>query len=353
MKKLTCFTAFLAATVSVHAQELRVTTPLHPEGAKVTIYREWPVRRLIDTPPVRQGAIQIQLPDSGAAVYTVSLRKPYVNVTLFSSATPVSVTIGKDTQAIVKGGPVLEKLNVFEQSMKPVEAVWSKLGTQYGNTADLDAKLAISEEMNKMATEVQAKRLAFALENTGNLAGAWSAYHYAFAWTGASLSKLIPSFRQQDWAAATTQKLIEKQAESDKINMTGKTAPSFALRSLNGKVVDLGSLVAGNKYVLLDVWASWCTPCRAGNRKLAPHYAALKKKGIEIVSVSVDEKDELWRKAVASDNIPWPQLVAPEGMKSDIVAKYKVKSLPATFLINKEGKIIQQHVEISDLEKLP
>ncbi len=134
--------------------------------------------------------------------------------------------------------------------------------------------------------------------------------------------------------------------------MTGQNAPAFALLSIDGKTVHLDSLLARNEYVLLDVWASWCTPCRAGNRKLAPHYAAFKNKGIEIVSVSVDEKDELWRKAVAADQIPWPQLIAPEGMKSSIVAAYKVKSLPATFLIGKTGKIIRQHIDISDLEKL-
>lgn len=353
MKKITCFAALLTAAVSVSAQELRVTTPLHADGAKVTIYREWPSRRLVDTPLVRDGRVQIQLPDSGAAVYTVQMRKPFVNATLFSGTPAVEVVVGEDTQTIVKGGPVLQQLIDFEKSMRPLEAAWSKLGNRYGNTNDLDEKLAINTQINRMATEVQEKRLNFALQHANDLAGAWSAYHYAFAWTDASLARLIPSFRQHAWASATLLHLQDKQAAAAQNNMTGKTAPAFALRSIGGNVMPLDSLVAANKYILLDVWASWCTPCRAGNRKLAPHYAALKRKGIEIVSVSVDEKDDLWRKAVAADKIPWPQLVAPEGMKSEIVAQYKIKSLPATFLIDKSGNIIRQHVDISDLQKLP
>ena len=152
-------------------------------------------------------------------------------------------------------------------------------GVEYGKTQDMEKKLPLGEAVNRLAGEVQQKRLDFALQNAGNLAGAWSAYHYAFAWNGASLAKLIPSFRQQDWAAATLAKLEEKQAEAARLNMTGKPAPGFALRSIDGQTVRLDSLLAGNRYVLLDVWASWCTPCRAGNRRLAPHYAALKKKG--------------------------------------------------------------------------
>lgn len=353
MKQLLCLTAFLAAAFPGRAQELKITSALHADGTKARIYREWPTRRLIDTPLLRQGQTVIQLPDSGAAVYSISLRAPFASANVLAGKSPVTVAIGKDSATIVEGDAIQQKLIAFEKSMRPIEAEWNQLGRQYEKADNLDKKLAINAEIGRFATEVQQKRLAFALENAGNLAGAWSAYQYAFAWTDASLSQLIPSFRQQEWAAATTNKLVEKQAESARFNMTGKTAPAFALRAIDGSLVQLDSLVSRNRYILLDVWASWCTPCRAGNRELAPHYAALKRKGIEVVSVSVDEKDDLWRKAVAADKIPWLQLVAPEGMKSDIVAKYHVKSLPATFLINKEGKIIRQHVAISDLKKLP
>ncbi|MGE7777226.1 TlpA family protein disulfide reductase [Chitinophaga sp. NPDC101104] len=352
MKKSLFTAAFLAAVSSGFAQQLRISTPLHADGSKVTIYREWPARQLIDTPLVKDGRISIRLPGNGRAVYSVQLRKPWASATVFSSRQPIDVVIGKDTQVVVKGDAVLQQLIAFEKSLKPLEAEWSKLGAEYGNEQDMEKKLALNAATNRMATEVQDKRLAFALKHSGNLAGAWSAYQYAFAWTDASLSRLIPSFRQHPWASATLAKLEEKQAEAASNNMTGQTAPAFSLRSINGDLVSLESLLATNRYVLLDVWASWCTPCRAGNRKLAPHYAALKKKGIEIVSISVDEKDELWRKAVAADNIPWPQLVTPEGMKSPVVEAYKVKSLPATFLIDPSGKIIRQHVELPELEKI-
>lgn len=350
--KIICSILMLLTSIAASAQELQLSSAVHQPSEKVTIYREWPTRRLIDTPLLVQGHLQYQLPDSGAAVYSIRLRKPFADATIFSSAQPVTITIGKDSLVVVKGDVVQQKMDDFEHSMKPAEAAWSALGTRYGQTNDLDEKLAISAEINRMAGEVQAQRLRFALNNAGNLAGAWSAYHYAFAWTPASLSKLVPAYGQQPWAQATLTVLRNKQSEAASLSMTGQPAPLFTLRTINNQMLRLDSLIKQNKYVLLDVWASWCTPCRAGNRKLAAHYAALRKKGIEIVSVSVDEKEDLWKKAVAADKIPWPQLVTPNGMKSEIVQQYKVKSLPATFLINNKGEIVQQHIEITDLEKL-
>ncbi len=192
MKKLTSLAVVLSAVLSGYAQELRINSWLHTNGAKVTIYREWPTRILIDTPLIHQGQANIKLPDNGPAVYSVQLRKPYANAIVFSGITPLQVSIGKDSQMIIKGDASLQKLLAFEQSMKPIEAEWNKLGQQYTSATDMEEKLKVNARVGKIAETVQHKRRAFALKNAGNLAGAWSAYHYAFAWTDASSMNSFP-----------------------------------------------------------------------------------------------------------------------------------------------------------------
>ncbi|MBO9732849.1 MAG: TlpA family protein disulfide reductase [Chitinophaga sp.] len=351
MKLLSVLSVGLLLSATAHAQQLTFTTALHAENEKVTIYREWPTRQLIDTLRLSGGTVTYTLP-TGAGVYSVRLRKPFVDAVWLEEGEKVTINVTKDTAVLVNGGALQKKWSDFEKSIKPDEKAWNEWGHKHETASNLDEKLKANAASNRYAEKVNQKRLAFVLSNAGNLAGAWMGYYYAFAWSPDNLEKLVPAFQRQAAAQSTYQLLAEKQKAAAAFNMTGKKAPVFSLPAMNGSHVSLDSLFKQHQYVLLDVWASWCTPCRATNRKLAPLYDKFHKKGIGFVSVSVDEKKELWEKAVAADNIPWTQLLSPHGMNSDFVKQYKVQSLPATFLVDKNGTIIQQHIEVADLEKL-
>lgn len=347
---------FLACSVALpaltQAQQITFTSALHQPSEKVSIYREWPARQLTDTLRLNGNTFQYTLPAGAPAVYSVHLRKPFVDAIVLAGEGPVTISVTKDTQVVVSGGVLQQRWKDFEQAIAPDEKLWNEWGRKYEHGANLDEKLEANKESNRYAEKVQHARLQFTMLNANNLLGAWMGYYYAFAWSPANLVQLVPAFREQSFAKATYDKLQEKQREANKFNLTGEKAPFFQLPDINGKMVSLQQLMGGHEYLLLDVWASWCTPCRATNRKLAPLYEKLSKKGIAFVSVSVDEKKELWEKAVAADKIPWTQLRSSEGMKSEFVRQYKVQSLPATFLIDKNGAVIQQHLEIADLEKL-
>jgi len=115
----------------------------------------------------------------------------------------------------------------------------------------------------------------------------------------------------------------------------------FALPTLAGGEYDFSD-VLGERPAVLVFWASWCEPCRAE----APHLARLAKQyggRIEVVSVSIDEPDAYadLRTAVLELALPYPVALDADGT---VLAKYKDGgSIPATFVINRDGRVTYHH----------
>jgi thiol-disulfide isomerase/thioredoxin len=123
------------------------------------------------------------------------------------------------------------------------------------------------------------------------------------------------------------------------INLTTPNGDSLALASLKGKVI------------LLDFWASWCPPCRYGNRQLVKIYKKYNPDGFEIFGVSLDESIQDWKKAIEKDKISWTQVIDPRGQFAKSAIDWNVYALPTSYLINKNGDVVGIGLEGKELEK--
>ncbi|UYQ91708.1 AhpC/TSA family protein [Chitinophaga horti] len=157
---------------------------------------------------------------------------------------------------------------------------------------------------------------------------------------------LSPKLKDTDMGRELKQRLA-----SVKLTEVGQPAPAFTQNDLNGKPLSLASLKG--KVVLLDFWASWCSPCRAENPNMLKQYKIYKDKGFEILSVSLDSDKSLWLKAIEDDGLPWLHVSDLKGWSNEVGRLYGVRGVPACYLIDKDGKIIADNVRGEKLnEKL-
>ncbi|MEK0420519.1 MAG: hypothetical protein RLZZ161_370 [Bacteroidota bacterium] len=133
-------------------------------------------------------------------------------------------------------------------------------------------------------------------------------------------------------------KEMEARYEKEKVLAIGAVAPDIKLKQPDGTELALSSL--RGKVVLIDFWASWCGPCRRENPFNRKMYADFKDKGFEIFGVSLDNEPGRWKSAIAADSLAWKHVSDLGGWQSAPAKLYQVSSIPATYLLDKDGKII-------------
>ena len=130
----------------------------------------------------------------------------------------------------------------------------------------------------------------------------------------------------------------------------GDTIPSIALKSTSNSDVNLTSFQG--KYILIDFWASWCGPCRLGNKKLVKLHNEVSSDKIEIIGISIDTDTNKWLKAVEKDKIKFTQLIDSKGFDAETAIQFGVEELPSKFLFNEEGVLIAKNPTEEEIIKL-
>lgn len=264
----------------------------------------------------------------------------------------ITVTANKDSLRNTKitGSPAQDVFQIYitemEKLNKDVMALQEKFqnAMSTGNASEAE-KAKIDYQAMIDNNKVYTKN--FVKEHTNSVAAAYvTLYQLASQLDGTELESIANSFVPEISASEYVVQL-KKMVEEQKKTAVGVVAPDFTMNDPDGKPIQLSSL--RGKVVMIDFWASWCAPCRQENPNVVKLYNQYHDKGFEILGVSLDRGKDEWIQAIKDDQLTWLHVSDLQFWQNAVARQYGVNSIPQTYLLDKEGKIIAKGLRSEQL----
>lgn len=199
--------------------------------------------------------------------------------------------------------------------------------------------VALVKEEARWRKELQEKTLAFIRENPSSVVAFDQLVALFSDFTVNYSGKQIDEMRSwvaDAWTGTPQLAALDSIVSRIKPVALGEKYADIDVQTPDGKTVKLSSLIPEGKYVMLEFWASWCGPCRAE----IPHLVRVheKYKDFNIVSVSVDEKEADWQKAMKEERMTWTQARITGGIMGEEMKKFNITGIPMCIVLDGEGR---------------
>lgn len=253
---------------------------------------------------------------------------------------------------VIKGSATEDFYARFRADIKPVSDSLAVIDRRYWEeyTAPMmndkehkhdytEVGVALVKEEARWRKELQEKTLAFIRENPSSVVAFDQLVALFSDFTVNYSGKQIDEMRSwvaDAWTGTPQLAALDSIVNRIKPVALGEKYADIDVQTPDGKTVKLSSLIPEGKYVMLEFWASWCGPCRAE----IPHLVRVheKYKDFNIVSVSVDEKEADWQKAMKEERMTWTQARITGGIMGEEMKKFNITGIPMCIVLDGEGR---------------
>ena len=296
----------------------------------------------LDTLVVKDGKFEWKGDADSVFLCTVVAPKSMTSAMFFREPGTIHLLLSAAGDSKVSGTEANDGLQEFSivltESQKEAEALMTKV---YTDSLDQKQQEEIYTQLAELQKGVGQKIKELALKNLSNEFG-------YFLLTQLAYSDEFSKEELTETISKLPSKFQERQAVKDILKMLGETFSTeigeiiydFKMKSPEGKELSIIDLIKQNKITILDFWASWCQPCREEMPVMKKMLADYQEKGLGIVGISIDDKEDAWKNGIKDLELPWPQISDLKGWTSNIARSFGLQAIPYMVVVDQEGKIL-------------
>ncbi len=307
---------------------------------------------VIDTIKVDgSGEFQYPFPNEGANFYDLNLMdKKAVRLALHEEDVNIAYDFQDENSLVIEGSEDSKNMLKVGELVEDYQAKINELNTSYYEAMTRKDQDAVTDIQNK-AINLEAdhgEKVKEVIKEMDDSFASLAAIGMLnpkndFQFMDSLIEKLNGKYPNNKMISTLMQQLDDMRVLS-----IGQMAPEISLPNPDGTVVNLSDL--RGKYVLIDFWAAWCKPCREENPNVVRLYNEYNDKGFEVFGVSLDRTKEAWVKAIEDDALTWTHVSDLKYFNSEAAATYQINAIPATYMVDPEGKIIAKDLRGPSLE---
>ncbi|MEO6134272.1 MAG: TlpA disulfide reductase family protein [Ginsengibacter sp.] len=253
---------------------------------------------------------------------------------------------------VISGSPAQDESLRFNHGVIDLKKELSKTDEEYLKVYHLPALegkfntsegIALANKYNELSDKIMKYTMDYVHDNPKSIVAFDQAYYMLEGYTTTlsipQIDDLVKTISPV-WKGTYNLDVFMDASKNSRKTAIGIKYQDFEFQTPDGKKVMLSKYIPEGKVVMIEFWASWCGPCR-GEIPHLKHLNETKSDVFSIVSLSLDENDASWKKAMKDEGMVWTQLVDYKGFEGEISKAYNIVGIPHSLILDKEGRIMK------------